>query len=394
MFAYMKLNYGIITEEQLNKRRLRNVWEILLTVIILCIVAGGQSLELPVMENGRRDADRNVSDSVMDDEGIITGVSAGSGLRKEFEQSGEIRLRKMAEWPEVPQSGCGRYLQMKAVRVSVHRNDESAPLQAASFREEPSVSIPGTGEFQIPFYVVEDGTIPIPDISDLISVPEESGLVKGEQTVTPGKPGILIDVIEKVEQPPSSEDSVGSGPEDSADSTEKNETAQPDSSENTEEEDRTDSSEEVEEEDRADAPEDVEETDQPDSSENVEETDQPGSAEDLEETDQPDSSGDMEASGQTFFYGGFLCSASGMIIGCPDIVITDGVLRLPSGTECTGVAAGALDSLGLEVYEVYIPANIVRIEDGALDGLTELFYIQVHPDNPVYQSNNGILSKK
>lgn len=56
-----------------------------MTVIILCIVAGGQSLELPVMENGRRDADRNVSDSVMDDEGIITGVSAGSGLRKEFE---------------------------------------------------------------------------------------------------------------------------------------------------------------------------------------------------------------------------------------------------------------------------------------------------------------------
>ena len=367
MIAYMKLNYGIITEEQLYNRRFRNVWEILLTVMILCVVAGGQSLELPVMENGRRNADRNVSDSVMDDEGIIAGISAGNGLRKEFERSGEIRMGKMAEWPEVSQSGCGRYLQMKAMRV------------------------------------------PVPDISDLIIVPEESGLAKDEQTVTPGKPGIFTDAIGRAEQLPSSEDSVETGQEGSADSAEKdatgqegsstdsaekNEADQPDSPENAEEEDRADSSEEAGEEERADSPEDVREADRPDSSENAEETDQPGSAEKLEETDRPNSSEDMEASGQTFIYGGFLCSASGMIIGCPDIVITDGVLRLPSGAECTGVAAGALDSLSTKVYEMYIPANIIRIEDGALDGLTELFYIQVHPDNPVYQSSNGILYKK
>ena len=43
---------------------------------------------------------------------------------------------------------------------------------------------------------------------------------------------------------------------------------------------------------------------------------------------------------------------------------------------------------------MYIPANIVDISDSAFDGLSELFYIEVHPDNPVYGSSNGELYRK
>lgn len=91
---------------------------------------------------------------------------------------------------------------------------------------------------------------------------------------------------------------------------------------------------------------------------------------------------------------GFLMDTSGKIIGCRDVALTDGVLCLPFDAGCTGVAAGALDSLGSEVYEIYVPANIVLIEDGAFDSLTELIFVQVHPDNPVYESKEGVLGKK
>ena len=106
------------------------------------------------------------------------------------------------------------------------------------------------------------------------------------------------------------------------------------------------------------------------------------------------STDDAEKTDQTFFCNGFLCDSSGMIIGCQDVLVTDGVLCLPFNEECTGVVAGALDSLGAEVYEIYIPANIVSIEDGAFDGLFELFFIEVHPANPVYGSDEGYLYKK
>ena len=98
-----------------------------------------------------------------------------------------------------------------------------------------------------------------------------------------------------------------------------------------------------------------------------------------------------EPNNQNFICSGFLCDASGKIIGCEDIRITDGVLCLPSDTACTGVGADALSSLSMQVYEIFIPANIITIEAGALDCLTELCYIEVHPDNPVYGSTEGSL---
>lgn len=91
---------------------------------------------------------------------------------------------------------------------------------------------------------------------------------------------------------------------------------------------------------------------------------------------------------------GFLLDASGKITGCQNVLVIDGVLCLPSDIRCTGVAAGTLASLGTEIYEIYIPANIAAIEEGAFDGLPELIFIEVHPDNPVYESREGILCRK
>lgn len=93
-------------------------------------------------------------------------------------------------------------------------------------------------------------------------------------------------------------------------------------------------------------------------------------------------------------YNGFVCDLSGKIIGCDGVLVTDGVLCLPSDGICTGVATGAFASLSESVYEIYIPENIIAIEAGAFDGLSELLYIEVHPDNPVYQSSFGVLSEK
>ncbi|MDO4312546.1 MAG: hypothetical protein Q4C52_05630 [Eubacteriales bacterium] len=91
---------------------------------------------------------------------------------------------------------------------------------------------------------------------------------------------------------------------------------------------------------------------------------------------------------------GFICDLSGIIIGCDSVTITDGVLCIPSDETCKGIAAGALASLGEHIYEIYIPANITSIDAGAFDGLTELLYIEVHPDNPRYGSIGGILYEK
>ena len=97
-------------------------------------------------------------------------------------------------------------------------------------------------------------------------------------------------------------------------------------------------------------------------------------------TEEPD-----ENAGTVTSINGFLCDVDGRI---------DGVLNIPADSRCTAIAGGAFTSLGSEVFEVYIPANIVDISDSAFDGLSELFYIEVHPDNPVYGSSNGELYRK
>lgn len=106
-------------------------------------------------------------------------------------------------------------------------------------------------------------------------------------------------------------------------------------------------------------------------------------------TEEPD-----ENAGTVTSINGFLCDVDGRIVGCDGITVTDGVLNIPADSRCTAIAGGAFTSLGSEVFEVYIPANIVDISDSAFDGLSELFYIEVHPDNPVYGSSNGELYRK
>ena len=74
--------------------------------------------------------------------------------------------------------------------------------------------------------------------------------------------------------------------------------------------------------------------------------------------------------------------------------ITDGLLNLPAHPSCIGVRADAFMNLEEFVTDIYIPANITRIESGAFDCLPYVFYIYVHPDNPVYSSDSGILYTK
>ena len=53
----------------------------------------------------------------------------------------------------------------------------------------------------------------------------------------------------------------------------------------------------------------------------------------------------------------------------------------------------ALDGIS-DVVEVYIPANITFVAPGVLEKIGGLMYIEVAPDNPVYESRDGMLYNK
>lgn len=90
---------------------------------------------------------------------------------------------------------------------------------------------------------------------------------------------------------------------------------------------------------------------------------------------------------------GFDFDERGYITEYDGAMINDGLLVLPDGSGCTGICAGAFEGLS-QVYELYIPADMIYIEKGAFSGMENLCYIQVSPDNPVYGSENGRLYKK
>ena len=92
---------------------------------------------------------------------------------------------------------------------------------------------------------------------------------------------------------------------------------------------------------------------------------------------------------------GFAINSNGVIEYCTDleVVLNDGMLVFPADVRCTGIGAGALDKI-TEAVEVYIPANIISIAPGALDHIGNLMYIEVAPDNPVYESRDGVLYTK
>lgn len=92
---------------------------------------------------------------------------------------------------------------------------------------------------------------------------------------------------------------------------------------------------------------------------------------------------------------GFVIGTDGVIEYCenPGAVAEDGIVILPSDERCTGIGEEALSGItGAE--EIYIPANITYIASEALAKLEGLMYIEVAPDNPVYESIDGVLYNK
>ena len=89
---------------------------------------------------------------------------------------------------------------------------------------------------------------------------------------------------------------------------------------------------------------------------------------------------------------GYLINAEGMICGLSGSkeVIKDGVLRFPE-EGCSGIAAGALATLGSQVEEIEIPSNITEIQPGAFAGLSNLGWIEADEANPAYVTVDGVL---
>lgn len=73
----------------------------------------------------------------------------------------------------------------------------------------------------------------------------------------------------------------------------------------------------------------------------------------------------------------------------------DGVLAFPTDIRCKGIRSDVFErsdsSLKSETEEVYIPANIVHMDDGLFDCLENVDFIQVAKENPAYYSEFGIL---
>ncbi|MXP77416.1 hypothetical protein GN277_19165 [Lachnospiraceae bacterium WCA-9-b2] len=93
--------------------------------------------------------------------------------------------------------------------------------------------------------------------------------------------------------------------------------------------------------------------------------------------------------------GGFLVDRQGYIVGITDsLVLMDGILAIASDEKCVGIKADAFCGVGEDVFEIYIPANICEIEQGAFDGFTNLMYIEVADENPYCYSIDGILYAK
>ena len=89
---------------------------------------------------------------------------------------------------------------------------------------------------------------------------------------------------------------------------------------------------------------------------------------------------------------GFVSDDAGHITYCAtEEVIQDGILALPSDMACTGIESGALAAVADQVTEIYIPANITYIGEGAFENLPNLMYIEAAAGNPNYYSEGGIL---
>ncbi len=76
-----------------------------------------------------------------------------------------------------------------------------------------------------------------------------------------------------------------------------------------------------------------------------------------------------------------------------DLILCDGMIIFPADERCSGIGEHALDGIP-DAVEVYIPANITFVAPGVLEKIGGLMYIEVAPDNPVYESRDGMLYNK
>lgn len=90
---------------------------------------------------------------------------------------------------------------------------------------------------------------------------------------------------------------------------------------------------------------------------------------------------------------GFFVDEYGMICGIADpTVISDGYLVLPA-EGCTGITAGAFTDAPATITEIYIPANIIQIAEGAFTGLAELEWLAAEPSDNYYTEDGVLFSE-
>lgn len=89
---------------------------------------------------------------------------------------------------------------------------------------------------------------------------------------------------------------------------------------------------------------------------------------------------------------GFTVNADGMICSFDPTagLVEDGRLVLPS-IGCTGIARGTFQGVSDEIYELFIPPNIVNIEAGVLGEMADLGWIELTEPNEYYTMQDGIL---
>lgn len=76
-----------------------------------------------------------------------------------------------------------------------------------------------------------------------------------------------------------------------------------------------------------------------------------------------------------------------------ETITQERMIIFPADERCSGIGEHALDGIS-DAVEVYIPANITFVAPGVLEKIGGLMYIEVAPDNPVYESRDGMLYNK
>lgn len=91
---------------------------------------------------------------------------------------------------------------------------------------------------------------------------------------------------------------------------------------------------------------------------------------------------------------GFFVDASGMICGIsdPDIAFSGEYLELPAD-QCVGIAAGAFLGAPEGICEMFLPSNIVCIEEGAFLGLDQLEWIEMEQSGEFFTEDGVLFSE-